>query len=190
VAKTWTLVAWALPALLIGGVFYLVTRKAVDSSGPTLPVRDPRAILGTMADAGAAGVDPNARPSTVDRIVGLEPPSGVRQSDRVSPFETSLWKVEATVEQVEIRSDGDIYLVISSPKGARTVAESPPSASGPFRNRIQSTRDQLVRELHPSGQPKAVRRRAVLIGVGFFGRPSKVSNGARLSPLVEIKWID
>jgi hypothetical protein len=188
--RTWTLVAWVLPALLIGGLYYVATRKIPDSSGPSLIAPDPRAGLGRMDDSDVSKVDIKIRKTTIGEIVSFQRPADLQPGRRVAPFETTLWKFEATIEEAELRSDGDIYLVISSPSGGRTVAELPPQAGGPFHDRIKATREQIERELKPSGQPKIVKRKAWLTGVGFFGRASKVSNGARLNPLVELEWID
>jgi hypothetical protein len=111
---------------------------------------------------------------------------------RVNPYETQVWDVRAKVLQAVIRPDGDLYLVISE-DGVEGVAEIPDprrSHGSRFADQILELRGRLGKEIHPTEAPKRIDREAELTGVGFFGTASRGDNGARLLPLLDLKWLD
>ncbi len=110
---------------------------------------------------------------------------------RSPPFETHVWKLRAMVVKASLRADHDLYLVIED-QGYRTSAELPDPqrcVGSPFEERIKKLRARLDLEIKPSQAGVKVGRMAELTGIGFFGT-SGGGNGARLMPLLDLKWVD
>ena len=169
----------------------------------------PRRAHGPSREPVKHGLDPQAsaivmtaEPTTLAQMVALPRPDGLAgdlstssfQSKRVAPFETQVWRVEATIDSIILREDGDFYMVVSDATGAKSVVEVPDPAKcqgSPLEPKIATARKALEAKFHPTKQAKTVNAKATLEGVGFFGfagvRPggkplTGAKNGARLMP--------
>ena len=190
--RPWSTLIWLLPILLVGGLFALVKKsQAPTPDGPKIEKYE-RAHLGLLTDGDADQIDPTPKPTTLERLLAIQRPAQL--PGRASPLETTVWRLQTKIVQVELRSDNDIYLVLQSDTGARTVAEIPPAPhEGPFAAELAKVRAEVERRLHPTGQPHPLNLEAELTGVGFFGMPGKDShrtptNGARLFPVTSLRW--
>ncbi len=182
-----------------------VVRPAAPARRAHGPSREP---VKRGLDADAAKIRTSARPTTLAAMAAVPRPDGLAgdlstasfQSRRVAPFETQVWRVEATVESVVLREDGDLYMVVSEPGGSKSVMEVPDPAKcagSPLLPKIAATRAALEARFHPTKQMKAVSAKATLEGVGFFGfagvardgkpRPG-AKNGARLMPGLAVRF--
>lgn len=152
-------------------------------------------------DSGAASLSLKPRDTTVESLLEFARPDGVNgpqyQEKRITPLETTVWRVKATIKEIILRADGDFYMVIEGASGARTVVEVPDPRLCPnskLIKQIQQVRNRLAAKYHPSGQPQKVSDKVEIVGVGFFGRQGKdtrgnITNGARLMPGIGIKWL-
>lgn len=141
-----------------------------------------------------------AKLTTVSEILALERPSQLGlderelHDDRYGELETTIWKLNVVVDEIIVREDNDYYLVLQD-GGMKTVAELPDPElckASPFYLQIKAIREQLQRELKPTKMPQTIGRRAEITGIGFFGKPSRglrKNNGARIYPLLSLRWI-
>jgi len=187
--------AWRLPFAVLG--------FALLNAGPA-GRHQLEASIKLTTDAGAKAINPKPKVTTLSAIMGMQRPAGMpasgkraeAHSKRYAPLETTVWQLDVHVSRIELREDGDFYLVIEDGKGAGTVAELPDPAlckGSPFLAKITDVRKMLAKQLGPSPRSKAVSRRARLTGIGYFGK-SRLSdathNGARIQPLLSVKWLD
>jgi hypothetical protein len=147
-----------------------------------------RRSVKTAMDADASKITLSPEDTTVENIAAQKPPSDL--SGRTGPFETTTWRVKATIESVQLKKDGDYYMVLRGDKGGKTVVEVPDPKQcegSPMHEQIAAARKQLEDKYHPTEQVKKVDERATVTGVGFLGwgsssKGAKGSSGARLMP--------
>ena len=145
----------------------------------------------TGLDPEASTIVRDAKDTTIEDIVSQKPPAG-KLEGRVAPFETSTWRVKATLASVKLMKDGDFYLVMKGAKGGETVVEVPDPKDckgSPLEPEIAAARKALEERYHPTKDVKELHDEATVTGVGFlgFGPPkpgstSKGKTGARLMP--------
>ena len=155
-----------------------------------------RNALKHATDRGAAKISRKAQPTTISEMLAqqrpavLDDPKKKPTATRLSPFERTIWVVNATITSVVKREDGDYYLVLDDGKGHVAVAEIPDPEEckgSPFLKEIKAVHGFVSRTFHPTAQPKTVKFPARIKGIGFFGgTKSGAKNGARLDPALEI----
>jgi hypothetical protein len=189
-----------MAASAIAGVLYL---RQLKDNGESVTPREPsieriRTDVQRGIDSNASGIRRTPTPTTFAYLRSFQrPPELVRDrsqfaSRRIAPLETNVWSFKARVTQIVVRSDKDLYLIIES-EGTWGCVEvpAPEHCKGSiFESEIGAIRARLVRELKPSLSPKKLDRIAQLTGVGFFGTAANDQNGARLLPLLDLKWLD
>ncbi|MEZ0324850.1 MAG: hypothetical protein ACAH95_03020 [Fimbriimonas sp.] len=195
--KRWpSYIACVVPIAVLGAAFY-VTKPLPEP--PNIPRNSPsksRHSLRFAGDRGARDIRANPQRTTIEELLAVKRPEGVDGGEthrRHEPFETNLWMVEAKVIESVVRADGDFYLVIESNSGARTVAEIPDPKhlqDSHYRKEITAARASVLKMLNPTAQPKPCSLLATITGIGFFGQQGKAGNGARLNPVIDIRWID
>lgn len=187
--------AWRLPVALLG--------VALVNLGPA-GRHQAEASIKLANDAEAKTINPKPKPTTLAALMAMPRPKGMpadgkraeTHAKRYGPLETTVWQLDVHVSRIELREDGDFYLVIEDGKGAGTVAELPDpvlSKGSPFRSKITEVRKMLANQLGPTPRSKAVSRRARITGIGYFGRSRRSSathNGARIQPLLTVKWLN
>jgi hypothetical protein len=112
------------------------------------------------------------------------------QDQRIGDFERQVWKVDATIKSIQLRSDGDYYMEIEGPDGSRSVMEVPDPAlckGSPLQPGIAATRKALEARYHPTSVKQALNDAATLQGVGFYG-PRGSQSGGRLMPGLSISF--
>jgi hypothetical protein len=153
-----------------------------------------RLAVKTATDPDAAKIDLTPRHTTIEEIAATQ--GGDQVSGRTGPFETSTWEVDATIKSVQLKKDGDYYMVLQGEKGGQTVIEVPDPATckgSPLEADITSARREIEARYHPTADVKNVNDKATLKGVGFLGWGNKSTGakgkaGARLMPGTGIKF--
>lgn len=155
----------------------------------TTPAQAARRSVKVTTDADAAKIDKSIKDITVEDLIKNK--ANGELASRQAPFETSVWRVKATVESIEQKKDGDYYMVLRGDKGGQTVVEVPDPSTvkgSPFEGEITATRKALEEQFHPTSEKKEVNQKATITGVGFLGfsstpkKGSKGYSGARLLP--------
>ena len=170
-----------------------VEKPKADNPSPAMAAR--RAVKGTT-DADAAKIDKNVKDTTIEDLIKNKGEG--EYATRQAPFETSTWRVKATIESIELKKDGDFYMVMRGEKGGETVVEVPDPKTckgSPFEADITKTRKELEDKFHPTKDKKTVNETASVTGVGFLGfsaNPKKKGSGgnvgSRLMPGTDIKF--
>jgi len=137
----------------------------------------------TATDPDAAKIDKTPRDTTIEDIVAQKPPEGLKLAGRVDPFETSTWRVKATLQSIQLMKDGDYYLVMKGYKGGETVVEVPDpkeAKDSPLASQIAAARQDLQERFHPTAEVQKLNVPATVTGVGFlgFGGSGKGKEGA------------
>ncbi|MEP6800421.1 MAG: hypothetical protein ABJC07_00685 [Acidobacteriota bacterium] len=123
------------------------------------------------------------------------PPAPLSEETRVSPWETTLYRVPARLVEVHWQLDRDLHLVISDPGAPdqTMVVEipDPSEARGTgFEERFRRARAEV--RAHASGKPPAGGWPVVVTGVGFFDfthfQPGAAASGFELHPVVEVRF--
>lgn len=161
---------------------------AVQSGGITA-----RRSVKTASDADAAKISADPQDTTIEAIQSQTVPATL--AGRVGPFETTTWRVKATIESVQLMKDGDYYMVLHGKKGGTTVVEVPDPATckdSRFLSQIKEARKEIEDKYHPTTKQQKVHDDATVSGVGFLGWQGSSSknkgkgahgySGARLLP--------
>ncbi|CAN5390055.1 hypothetical protein BH11ARM2_BH11ARM2_23920 [soil metagenome] len=187
----------ALGCLLLAGCHEAAPEAtAAPAASPAKDAaRTARRQVKTAQDADAGGIDPTVKATTIEEITAQKLPGG-DLGKRVAPFETSVWKADATIKSIELKKDGDFYLVLNGDKGGQTVMEVPDPAlckDSRFKDQIAATRKALEEKYHPTSDPKELNDRATVTGVGFLGwgangKGAKGKSGPRIMPGMGIEF--
>ena len=170
----------------------LAVKDAPKASAPTDPAKAARRLVKTTADPEAGSIDKTPKDTTIEEIVAQKAPDQL--AGRSGPFETSTWKVKATLSSVRLMKDGDYYLVMKGDKGGETVVEVPDPANckgSPFEADITAARKVLEEKYHPTKDIQKINQKATITGVGFLGwgksstpkkKTAETHSGPRLMP--------
>jgi hypothetical protein len=148
---------------------------------------------GTDADVGSVNVNSTAA-NTIVTMRGWTAPNPIPANNRVSPFETTVWVLNATLTQYKLESDSDYHLILSDASGNTMIAEIPlPScvgSSSPFLSKITSARNAFNAKFTPTGSFKTANIPVQITGVGMFdflhGQTGVAPNGIELHPVLSI----
>lgn len=191
-------ISWGVVvAAITCSYLYLRGLKTKQESSPPAPpsIEQVRTTVERTVDADASKIIRAPLPITLAQIKATRRPadlvqnSGAYASKRAGPFETQIWLLRATIDEVFVRADGDYYLVVES-DGLRGVVEVPDPSQckgSPFLKEIKATRLLIDAALHPTVDHKEHHIEAEFTGVGYFGTAGKNENGARLMPLVSFQ---
>lgn len=185
------------PVLLLGCKNDVPVASKDKPSAPVTAAQKARRAVKTTTDQDAIRIAHNVTDTTIEDLVKNKPKGelGTRQE----PFETSVWRVRATIESIEQKKDGDYYMVLRGEKGGQTVVEVPDPETckgSPFEAEITATRKALEEKYHPTADKKEVNEPASITGVGFLGfgsKPKKGSSGfsgPRIMPGTDIHFDD
>src|SRR6267142_2260024 len=85
---------------------------------------------GTDADVGLVNLS-SSTAQTIVTMRGWPAPSPIPANNRVSPYETTQWVLNATLTQYKLEGDSDYHLILSDASGNTLIAEIPsPSCVG------------------------------------------------------------
>jgi hypothetical protein len=148
---------------------------------------------GTDPDAGLV----NLNSSTSTTIVALRTPAApnpIPANNRVSPWETTQWLLNATLTQYKLESDSDYHLVLSDASGNTMIVEIPSptcvGAGSPFFAGIQNARAEFDARFTATTSFQTANIPVQLKGVGMFdflhGQTGVAPNGIELHPLLDV----
>jgi hypothetical protein len=148
----------------------------------------------TGTDPDASKIDLSPKSATVADISAQKDPAGTL-TGRVSPFETSTYRVQATLESIKLMRDGDYYLVLKG-GNSETVVEVPDPKDckgSPLQSQISAARSELEARYHPTKNIQQLHDQATVTGVGFLGfgsskKAGKHQTGARLMPGLDFNF--
>ncbi|MEZ0324849.1 MAG: hypothetical protein ACAH95_03015 [Fimbriimonas sp.] len=180
--------------LCLGGLWGCGSKEDAPATDAQPKPPAARLAVKTATDADAATIDLRPKTTTVEEIAATK--GGETVAGRTGPFETSTWEVEATIRSVQLKKDGDYYMVVQGDKGGQAVVEVPDPAKckgSPLEPQIAATRRELEQKYHPTSEVKNVNDRATIDGVGFLGwgknsKGAKGKSGARLMPGTGVKF--
>ena len=161
-----------------------------------------RKTVKTASDPDAASIDATPTETTIEDILAHKDPTGGNLTGRTSDFEKKTWKVKATLTSVQLKKDGDYYLVMKGENGGTSVVEVPDPKlceDSRFKDEITETRKKLEEKYHPTPDVKEINDPATVTGVGFLGwgkrkpgaapkKPATGPTGPRLMPGIGIEF--
>jgi hypothetical protein len=127
---------------------------------------------------------------------GWPAPSPIPANNRVSPYETTQWTLNATLTQYKLESDSDYHLVLSDASGNTLIAEIPsPSCVGagsPFGPGIQNARNEFDARYNATTSFQTANIPVQIKGVGMFdflhGQTGVAPNGIEVHPVLNITF--
>jgi hypothetical protein len=148
---------------------------------------------GTDADVGLINLS-SATSQTITTMRGWPAPSPIPANNRVSPYETTQWVLNATLTQYKAESDSDYHLVLSDASGNTLIAEIPsPSCVGsgsPFGPGIQNARNQFDARYNATSSFQTANIPVQIKGVGMFdflhGQTGVAPNGIEIHAVLDI----
>ena len=150
--------------------------------------------LGTDADADLVNLT-SAVPTTIEAMQGWPAPSIIPLRNRISPYETTVWALDAVLVEYKLETDSDYHLVLADANGNTLIAEltSPACASGSrFAPYISSARAEFdaVLSATPAFQPANIAVHVAGIGMFDFlhGQTGGAPNGIELHSVLYISF--
>src|SRR6266849_533128 len=110
---------------------------------------------GTDTDAGKINLS-SVIDTTIDGLSLLAAPSSLPQNDRLSPFETTVYRIHGTIIAYKMEPDSDYHLVVRGVSGLTMIVEIPDPAcvadrTGPLLAGIELARTQFDARFQPNG---------------------------------------
>lgn len=149
---------------------------------------------GTDADAAQVGFVPQA--TTIATMRSWPAPTSTPANNRVAPYETTVWTINATLTQYKLEDDSDYHLVIKDQAGNTIVTEIPlPGCVGsgsPFKVSIANARAKFDAMFIPDGNFQFVNVPIQITGVAMFdfahGQTGAAPNGIEIHPVLDISF--
>ena len=179
-------VAAALLLVLLPG---LLAPRALEACG----VERWSVKTGTDADSGLINVS-SSTSNTIATMRGWTAPNPIPANNRVSPYETTVWVLNATLTQYKAESDQDYHLVLQDASGNTMIAEIPdPTCVGigsPLAAGVSNARAEFNAKLTATSSFKTANVPVQIKGVGMFdflhGQTGVAPNGIELHPVIDI----
>ena len=148
---------------------------------------------GTDADAGSVNLS-NPQGNTIVTLRSWTAPNPIPPNNRVSPYETTTWVLDATLVEYKLENDSDYHLVIKDASGNTMIAEIPDpacvGAGSPFTGAIQNARAQFDATYTATTSFQTANIPVQVTGVGMFdfihGQTGVAPNGIELHPVLGI----
>jgi hypothetical protein len=148
---------------------------------------------GTDADVGMADLS-STQPTTIATMRSWAAPGTIPLNNRVAPYETTVWTINATLVEYKLESDSDYHIVISDNSGNTMVTEIPyPGCVGPaspFAAGIANARAKFDAVFTPTGSFQFANVPVQITGVGMFdfqhGQTGVAPNGIEIHPILDI----
>ena len=154
-----------------------------------------RESVKTGTDPDAPTVNLNAITSTtIANMRAFTTPNPIPPNNRVSPAETTVWVINATLTLFKLESDSDYHLVIQDASGNTMITEIPaPSCVGstsPFLADITSARAAFDAKFTATTSFQTANIPVQITGVGMFdfphGQTGAAPNQIELHPVLAI----
>jgi hypothetical protein len=148
---------------------------------------------GTDADSGLINVS-SSTSNTIATMRSWTAPSPIPANNRVSPYETTVWVLNATLTQYKAETDQDYHLVLQDASGNTMIAEIPdPSCVGigsPLAAGVSNARNEFDAKFTATSSFKTANVPVQIKGVGMFdflhGQTGVAPNGIELHPVIDI----
>jgi hypothetical protein len=150
------------------------------------------------------GTDPDASmvnllnivPTTLSMMRSWTAPNPIPVNVRISPFEKTVYVVNATLTMYKLDVDSDYHLVLEDARGrtiiAKVVCACCVGAQSPFLNSIIEVRNLFDARLTATTSFQNVSIPVRITGVGFFefiqGQTGVAPNGIELHPILDIAF--
>src|SRR5258708_2643941 len=126
---------------------------------------------GTDADAGLVNLA-SSSPNTIATMRGWTAPNPIPPNNRVAPFETTVWVLNATLTQYKLETDQDYHLVLADASGNTLIAEIPDpacvGAGSPFAPGISNARAEFDAKFTATSSFQTANIAVRVTGVGMF----------------------
>ena len=151
----------------------------------------------TGTDADVAQVNTSvSTTTTIANMRALTAPGTLPANNRVTPTETTVFVINATLTEYKLESDSDYHIVIQDASGNTMITEIPsPSCVGtgsPFATMISAARSKFDAQLHATTSFQTASIPVQIKGVGFFdflhGQTGVAPNGVELHPVLDITF--
>ena len=148
----------------------------------------------TGTDADAHSVSFISQSTTIATMRSWTPPSPIPPNNRVSPFETSVWTINANLLEYKFEDDSDYHVVLQDAAGNTIIGEIPhPGCVGsgsPFAASIVNARLKFNAMFTASTSFQFANVPVQVTGVGMFdflhGQTGVAPNGIELHPILDI----
>jgi len=148
---------------------------------------------GTDPDSGLVNLN-SSTSTTIAAMRAITAPNPIPANNRVSPTETTVWVINATLTLYKLENDSDYHLVIQDASGNTMITEIPmPSCVGstsPFLASIQNARAKFDAQLTATTSFQTANIPVQIVGVGMFdflhGQTGVAPNGIELHPVLDI----
>jgi hypothetical protein len=150
---------------------------------------------GTDADVGKINLQ-STTSTTIATLDAKPAPSSLPDNNRVSPTETTVYQVHATLKEFKLEADSDYHLVLTDSSGHTMIAEIPDSpcvgSSSPLLTSIEKARAEFDAKYTATGTFKTVNVPVTVTGVGFFdfdhGQTGVAPNAIELHAVLDIQF--
>lgn len=148
---------------------------------------------GTDADVGLVNLNSSTN-TTIAALRAPAAPSPIPANNRVSPWETTEWVLNATLTLYKLESDSDYHLVLQDANGLTMIVEIPsPSCVGagsPFLAGITNARNEFNARFTATTSFQTANIPIQVKGVGMFdflhGQTGVAPNGIELHPVLDV----
>jgi hypothetical protein len=148
---------------------------------------------GTDADVGLVNLNSTTN-TTIASMRAFPAPSTIPSNNRISPEETTVWVINATLTLYKLESDSDYHIVIQDSSGNTMITEIPsPSCVGagsPFLPGITNARNEFNAKFTATTSFQTANIPVKVTGVGMFdflhGQTGVAPNGIELHPILDI----
>jgi len=149
---------------------------------------------GTDADAGKVDTS-RSTAGTIRQLDSIKPPASLPANGRISPTETTVFTLDATLVEYRLEVDSDYHLVLTDGSGHTMITEIPDPAcvdgSSPFLGDIQVARQVFDNHFSATDYFQNADVPVCLTGVGFFdfmhGQTGIAPNGIEIHPVLGLQ---
>jgi hypothetical protein len=167
---------------------------AVSVDSPTCGVERWSIKVGT--DAQASQVDLNsATPVTIATMRTWPAPSPTPPTNRIAPYETTVWIIQGTLINYKKEDDVDYHIVVQDGAGNTVITEVPCpccAINSPFESRIEGARQAFDGKLTAQTFFQNPNIPVRITGVGFFdflhGQTGVAPNGIEVHSILDITF--
>ncbi|HXA85216.1 MAG TPA: alkaline phosphatase family protein [Candidatus Dormibacteraeota bacterium] len=148
---------------------------------------------GTDPDAGLVNLNSPTN-TTIAALRAPAAPNPIPANNRVSPWETTEWILNATLTLYKLESDSDYHLVLQDAGGLTMIVEIPSptcvGAGSPFFAGIQNARSEFNARFTATTSFQTANIPVQIKGVGMFdflhGQTGVAPNGIELHPVLDV----
>jgi hypothetical protein len=148
---------------------------------------------GTDADAGLINLSSTSS-NTILTMRSWTAPNPIPPNNRVAPYETTVWVLNATLTQYKLETDQDYHLILSDASGNTMIAEIPDpvcvGSGSPLASGVSNARAEFDAKFTATSSFQTANVPVRITGVGMFdflhGQTGVAPNGIELHPVIDI----